>query len=82
MGLSVGFVDAASRQPCQTHDTGRPDMQAGAVESDRPPYSDGYLRLGEGKLVSLGWIESGVELVGEPLGFCCFGFLASRLPRC
>lgn len=41
-----------------------------------------YLRLGDGKLLSLGWIETSVELVAEALGFCCFGFLASRLPRC
>src|SRR5512147_793782 len=32
-----------------------------------------YLRLGDGKLLSLGWIETSVELVAEALGFCCFG---------
>ena len=42
----------------------------------------GYFLFGDGKLVSLGWIETSVDDPAAVFGFCCFGFLASRLPRC
>jgi hypothetical protein len=42
----------------------------------------GYFFLETGKLVSLGCIETSVVVPAATFGFCCLGFLCSRLPRC
>jgi hypothetical protein len=77
MGLWNGEASSAPDKPVGRN----PAAVLSAVDGRRRLLSR-YLRLGDGKLVSFGWIETSVELVAEALGFCCFGFLASRLPRC
>jgi hypothetical protein len=46
---------------------------------------ESYFRLGDGKPSLDGnEVELGaeVDVTAGVLGFCCFGFLGSRLPRC